>query len=197
MKTEDLSADSLMLMCKAIFAQYRLPKKIMSDSAGNFVSDKCKKFCKSLNIEQVFSSSYHHQSNGQVESCIKFVKWTLKKCFDTKGDPHKIQMTPLGPVLPNLGIILLNHPSRGIMSIISRPPVGVNNDEEHYEALVNRQTKDDKSQGTPRKYVSILTGYTIAVQSEDGGPWTHGTVEGKADHNHHERSYNICITKIG
>ena len=65
-KTEDLSADSLIVMCKVIFAEYRLPKKIMSDSGGNFVSDKFKTFCKSLNIEQVLSSSYHHQNYRQV-----------------------------------------------------------------------------------------------------------------------------------
>ena len=29
--TEDLSADSLVLTCKAIFAEHGLPKKIMSD----------------------------------------------------------------------------------------------------------------------------------------------------------------------
>ena len=27
------------------------------------------------------------------------------------------------------------------------------------------------------------------------GPWTHGTIETKGDHNHHNRSYKICITK--
>ena len=65
-KTEDLSADSLILMCKVIFAECRLPKKIMSDTCSNFISDKFKTFCKSLNIEQAFSSSYHHQDNGDV-----------------------------------------------------------------------------------------------------------------------------------
>ena len=54
-----------------------------------------------------------------------------------------------------------------------------------------------KTQVTPGNYVSILTGYTVVVQCEDGGPWTHGTVEGRGDHNHHERSYNICITQSG
>lgn len=43
-KTEDLSADSLILMCKIIFAEYVLPRKIMSDSGNNFVSDKFKIF---------------------------------------------------------------------------------------------------------------------------------------------------------
>ena len=80
---------------------------------------------------------------------------------------------------------------------MSRPPIGKNNDEEHCEAIVNRQTKDDKVQGIPRNYVSIPTGSTVAVQLEDGELLTHGTLEGKDDHNHHERSYNICITKTG
>ena len=87
-KTEDLSVYSLILTCKIIFAELGLPKKIVSDSGGNFVSDKFRTFCKSLNLQQAFSSSYHHQSNGQVKACIKFVKHTLKKCLDSKGDPH-------------------------------------------------------------------------------------------------------------
>ena len=52
--------------------------------------------------------------------------------------------------------------------------------------LVNRQIKDDTNQGTPRNYVSIPIGSTVAVQCEDGGPWTHGTIEGKSDYNHHD-----------
>ena len=91
-KKTDVSVDSLTLMCKVIFVEYRLPKKIMSNTAGNFVSDKFRTFCISLNIEQVISSSYHHQSNRQVEACIKFEKHILKKCFDSKGDPHIVLM---------------------------------------------------------------------------------------------------------
>ena len=41
-KIDDLSADSLLIMCKVIFAEYRLPKKIISDSGGNFISDNSK-----------------------------------------------------------------------------------------------------------------------------------------------------------
>ena len=87
-KPKDLSADSLILICKIIFAEYKVPRKIMSDSGGNFISDKFKTFCQSLNIEQTLSSSYHHQSNRQVEACIKFVKHTVKKCFDSRSDPQ-------------------------------------------------------------------------------------------------------------
>ena len=110
-KTKDLSADSLILTCKGNFAEYSLPMKIMLDSGNNFVSDKFRTFCKSLNIEQVFLSSYHHQSNRQVKACIIFVKCTLKKCSDSKGDPHiallQIHMTPMGPGLPSPATMLI------------------------------------------------------------------------------------------
>ena len=99
----------------------------------------------------MLSSSYHHQSNGQVEACIKFVKLILKKCFDSKGDPHiallQIHMTPLGPGLPSSVTMLFTCPIRGIIPIINRPPADKDNDGEHYEVLIRRQTKDDKNQG--------------------------------------------------
>ena len=36
-KAEDVSTDSLILACKIMFSEYGLPKKIMSDAAGNLV----------------------------------------------------------------------------------------------------------------------------------------------------------------
>ena len=77
-KAEDVSAESLILACKVIFSEFGLPKKIMSDVGCNFISDKFKHFCKRMNIEQATSLAYHHQINGQVETCIKFIKHTKK-----------------------------------------------------------------------------------------------------------------------
>ena len=47
---------------KAVFSEYGLPKKIMSDVGGNFISDKFKQFCKTMNIEQATSSSLMSQT---------------------------------------------------------------------------------------------------------------------------------------
>ena len=77
-KTDNLSADSLISTLKIVIADYGIPKRVMSDAGGNFVSKKFQIFCNSLNIEQAIFSSYHHQSNGQVESCIQFINCTLK-----------------------------------------------------------------------------------------------------------------------
>ena len=45
------------------------------------------------------------------------------------------------------------------------------------EALVNRQTKDDKNNDTVRNYDSFPIRSTVVVQCQDGGPWTHGSGE--------------------
>ena len=66
-RIEGLSEKSLIAAVKIIFAEYGKPYRLMSDAGSNFISEKLKSFCNSLNIKQAVSSSYHHQSNGQVE----------------------------------------------------------------------------------------------------------------------------------
>ena len=57
------------------------------------------------------------------------------------------------------------------MPVINRLPINLDNDDEHYEALVNRETKNknDKKYDTVRNYVSFSIGSTLVVQQEDGG----------------------------
>ena len=50
------------------------------------------------------------------------------------------------------------------MSIINRPLIGLNNNDDHYEALIKRQMKNDKNHDTPRIYAAIPIVATLAVQ---------------------------------
>ena len=77
-RMEGLSAESLITTVKIIFAEYSIPCILMSDAGSNFISEKFKSFCNSLNIEQAVLTLYHHQSNRQVEARIKFIKCTIK-----------------------------------------------------------------------------------------------------------------------
>ena len=88
-RPEGLSADNLINMVKTIFAQYGIPCKLMLGAGTNLVSDKFHQFCKLVNIDAT-SSAYHHQSNRQVEACIKFIKCTFKKCADSGRDITKV-----------------------------------------------------------------------------------------------------------
>ena len=113
-KVEDMPADSLILACKVILSEYGLPRKIMSDVGHSFISDKFMQFCKTMNTVQATTSSYHQQSNRQVEVCIKFIKHTMKKCIKTNEDIHiallQIRATPLKPGLPTPATMLYYHP---------------------------------------------------------------------------------------
>ena len=50
------------------------------------------------------------------------------------------------------------------MPIIKRLSISLDNDDEHYEALVNRQAKNDKKYDTVRNYDLFSIGSTVAVQ---------------------------------
>ena len=80
---------------------------------------------------------------------------------------------------------------------MDRLPINTNNDEEHHKVLTNRQCRNDWGNDTSKTFVSLPIGSTIVVQQENGGLWTHGTIEDKGDHNQHDRSCKICITKTG
>ena len=73
-------------------------------------------------------------------------------------------MTLLGQELPGPVTMLFNHLIRGILLVINRPPVGIDNEHEHYEVIVKRQMKDDKGRDTIKMYVSMPIWSTVALQ---------------------------------
>ena len=69
------------------------------------------------------------------------------------------------------------------MPIINRLLIGFDNDEEHHTALIYRKSKKNTGKHTSKNLVYLPIGSTLAVQSEDGGLWTHVTIETKGNHN--------------
>ena len=80
------------------------------------------------------------------------------------------------------------------MPIITELPINSNNDDEHYEELVTRQTRNNKIYDMSSNYDSFSIGSTLAVQQEDGW-WTYRTVAGRGNYNHSNRSCMIIISK--
>ena len=146
-RMEGLSTENLIPTTKIIFAEYGIPHKIMSYTGTNFVSDKFKKFCSSLNIEQAVSSAYHHQSNGEVKACIKFIKYMFKKCANSGGDINmallQIHTTPLGQGLLSPATLLFNQLVCGIIFVLDRKPIGGDCDDEHHSRFIDRQHKNN------------------------------------------------------
>ena len=192
-RLEGLSAESLITTTKVIFAKYGIPQKLMSDAGTNFGFRKFWQFCKTINVEQAVSLAYHHQSNGQVKPCIKFIKCTFKKCANSGGDINMACTTPLGQGLPSPATHMFNRQVHGIMSVLDHKPVGQDCDDEHHSKLVDRQNKNNTNASPVFAFLPIGS----AVQHEDRGPWTHGTIIGTGDHNHHDCTYTIQFTTNG
>ena len=66
---------------KVVYTEFGLLTKLISDAGTSFTSDTFKQFCKKMNIQQAITLSYHHQSNGQVEAFIEFVKIIVKNAL--------------------------------------------------------------------------------------------------------------------
>ena len=107
----------------------------------------------------------------------------------------QIHTTPLGQGLLSPATLLFNQPVCGIMPVLDRKPLGRYNDDEHHSRLIDRQHKNNNDASPV--FASLPIGSAVVVQSEDGGLWTHGTVVGKGDHNHHDCSYTIKLTTNG
>ena len=163
------------------------------------VADRFWQFCKSINIEQVISSAWHHQSNRQVKACIKFIKCMFKKCADSGRDINmallQIHMMQLGQGLPSLATLMFSRQVHSIMPVIDCKPLVKDCDDDHHNKLIERQQKNtnDASSIFPRIHI----GSAVAVQQEESGPWTHGTIVGTGNHNHHNTSYMIQLTTNG
>ena len=77
-QTDGLSTDRLIKICKIIFAEYKLPRKIMCDAGTHSAADEFWEFGKFLMIHQVVPSSYNHHGNQQAEACVKLVRHIMK-----------------------------------------------------------------------------------------------------------------------
>ena len=152
----------------------------MSDAGTNFVSEKFQQFCKTINVKPAILSAYHHQSNGQVEACIKFIKYMFKKCANSSGDINmallQIHTTLLGQGLLSLATLIFNRQVCGIMPVIDHKPIGQDSDDDHHSKLLDRQHRNNNDASPVFAYIPI--GSAVAVQQEDGRPWTHGTIVG-------------------
>ena len=163
-------------------------------------SHKCKEFYTKLKTEQAVSLLYHHQSNAQIEACINFLKQMFKECIDTDADPHiallQIKSTPVGQGLNSCLKLLFKDIIRGIMPILNRSPVNTDNDDEHYETLVQRQAKTDKNYEYSQKLQfnsSRVYCSNSKRRQRTVDPWNNN----KGDQSHNNWSNRIHVTKMG
>ncbi len=88
-----------------IFADYGIPKELITDAGINYSSKPFWDFCKFVGVEHRVTSSYHHQSNGKAEQMIQTVKHMLNTTMSQGKSPWMalltLRTTLLGQGLPS------------------------------------------------------------------------------------------------
>ena len=86
-----------------------------------------------MNIDQAITSTFHHQSNDQVEVYMKFVKCMIKSSLDNKKDVNlaslQKRLMTIGTRTPSLALLLFDRTVRVLLLQMSREPMNINNDD--------------------------------------------------------------------
>ena len=85
----DLSAGTAIRRCKAQFARYGIPDRVISDCGGQFDCGEFRVFAREWSFEHVMSSPRHPKANGKAESAVKIAKSLCRKADRADEDPWK------------------------------------------------------------------------------------------------------------
>ena len=71
------------LVLRAMFARFGLPKQLVSDNGPQFMSDEFEQFLVRNGVSHIRSSSYHPSTNGAAECLVQTVKQAFRSgCRD-------------------------------------------------------------------------------------------------------------------
>ena len=91
-------------------------------------------------MHSVIAFNHHQKQWPSGIASIKLINLYTQKCHDTNSDIHlallQIRMMSLGPGLPSSATLLFNQIRRGIMPIINRIQISIDNDDLHHKASV-------------------------------------------------------------
>ncbi|KAJ8290613.1 hypothetical protein GJAV_G00015280 [Gymnothorax javanicus] len=85
----DLSAETTIKRCKAQFARYGQPDRVISDNGPQFACTQFRQFAVEWGFEHITSSPRHPKANGKAEAAVKIAKNLCKKALRDGEDAWK------------------------------------------------------------------------------------------------------------
>lgn len=82
-------------LVEQVLSRWGYPELMLSDNGAEFIASVTKEVCNLLGIQQLFSSSYHPETNGLVEDENKIVKQVIEKYVDLTQTDWDIWLQPL------------------------------------------------------------------------------------------------------
>ena len=75
--TSTTSAQTILVL-RAMFARFGLPRQLVSDNGPQFTSDELEQFLVCNGVSHIRSSPYHPSTNGAAERLVHTVKHALR-----------------------------------------------------------------------------------------------------------------------
>ena len=104
-KLSDMKVDTVSAQITGVLSEYGIPASIQTDFGSQFAADAFKESCRSCGIDLLFSSPYHHQTNGLTEKLVGVCKNLWIKALESNQCPHTAlwmySNTPIDDVLPS------------------------------------------------------------------------------------------------
>ena len=150
-KIPNIRADTVSDTFTQVLTEFGLPSTIMADRGTQYTSEAFRTKCKDSNINLVFSSPYHHQTNSVAERAIGTVKHLWKKATDEKQSKSSAlwmyRITPLDSKTPSPHELLFGRKPRTFM-----PSTNLALSPHHPETDLHRQSNLDRQQKQATHY---------------------------------------------
>ena len=141
-------------MRKLVYLHRRLSFRIQAaecNASTNFYFRKSlRTSAKKPSIQYAIQPSYNHQSNGGEETCTKFVKRTMQKCYKTNADVFmsllQVKSTLRIPGLTSLAMPHFNQLVRDLLPRLGRLHIMCDKDESNQSTLKTGSLNQTKKQ---------------------------------------------------
>ena len=144
---------------KGVLSEFGNIKELVSDNGPCFRSYEFNKFIKTYGIIHVTICPHHHQSNGQVERCIRTIKGLLKKNADPWMSLLIWRLTPVGGDLKSPAELLNGYEHQSNLSLIRKTCTQTSS---HKEKLVAKQAKiKDYHDGNAKESKPLCKGQDV------------------------------------
>ena len=134
-----------------VLTEFGLPSTIMADRGTQYTSEGFRKKCRDSNINLVFSSPYHHQTNSVAERAIGTVKHLWKKASEeshTKATAlWMYRITPIDSGTPSPYELLFGRKPQSFL-----PSSNSALTSQHPETDLHRQTNLERQQKQATQY---------------------------------------------
>lgn len=194
----DLTSNNVVNKLKEIFCRQGIPNVLCSDNGPEFSALNFKKFAKEYQFSHVTSSPRYPQSNGQVESMVKSIKSTIKKCLADRKDPYlaliALKNTPVNNTSFTPANILLNRDLKDLLPRINdryrqKNKVQINYNKQIKKGQIAQQKYYNKK--NKRCYKKFKLNEEIVVQNVNTKEWERGRIVEKVG----IRAYKLLLYK--